>query len=140
LNEGVTSLIVASRLAILTISLVTLAKWFPRNQLSLVYGFWITNEGLAQFINMRIKRDENLYIISGSLMVALSFVLLRYYRVDPIDAGLILNEQAINVTSQYSDEVRSQLSVSEFVNELRTDPKRADIYRTQFAGSNSIKV
>ena len=130
----------ASRLAILTISLVTLAKWFPRNQLSLVYGFWITNEGLAQFINMRIKRDENLYIISGSLMVALSFVLLRYYRVDPIDAGLILNEQAINVTSQYSDEVRSQLSVSEFVNELRTDPKRADIYLTQFAGSNSIKV
>ena len=115
MNEGVTSLIVASRLAILTISLVTLAKWFPRNQLSLVYGFWITNEGLAQFINMRIKRDENLYIISGSLMVALSFVLLRYYRVDPIDAGLILNEQAINVTSQYSDEVRSQLSVSEFV-------------------------
>lgn len=79
---------------------------------------------------MRIKRDENLYIISGSLMVALSFVMLRYYRVDPIDAGLILNEQAINVTSQYSDEVRSQLSMSEFVNELRTDPKWADLYRT----------
>ena len=79
---------------------------------------------------MRIKRDENLYIISGSLMVALSFVMLRYYRVDPIDAGLILNEQAINVTSQYSDEVRSQLSMSEFVNDLRTDPKRADLYRT----------
>ena len=31
LSEGVTSLIVASRLAILTISLVALAKWFPRS-------------------------------------------------------------------------------------------------------------
>lgn len=62
-------------------------------------------------------------------MVGLSFALLRYYRVDPIDAGLILNEQAINVTSQYSDEVRNQLSMNEFVNELRRDPKRADLYR-----------
>ena len=64
---------------------------------------------------MNIKQDEILYIISGSLMVIISFVVMRYYRVDPIDAGLILNEQAINVTSQYSDEVRDKLAMSEFV-------------------------
>ena len=110
--------------------MVSLAKWFPRNQLSLVFGFWITNEGIAQLINMNITKDEYLYIISGSLMVSLSFVLLRYYRIDPIDAGLILNEQAINLTSQYSDELRSQLRMSDFVVELRTDPKRVDLYRS----------
>jgi hypothetical protein len=51
LYEGLTSLLVSFRLAILTISLVGLAKWFPRTQLPLVFGFWITNEGLAQVIN-----------------------------------------------------------------------------------------
>jgi len=48
---------------------------------------------------MYTVKDEFLYIVSGSLLVILSYVLLRFYRVDPIDAGLILNEQAINLTS-----------------------------------------
>jgi hypothetical protein len=47
LNEGLTSLLVGMRLAIMTISIVGLAKWFPRNHLSLVFGIWMTNEGIA---------------------------------------------------------------------------------------------
>jgi hypothetical protein len=44
-------------------------------------------------------------------MLLLSVILWKYYRIDPIDTGLILNEQAINLTAQYSDEVRSKLSI-----------------------------
>ncbi len=46
-----------------------------------------------------MRRDEYLYVISGILMVMLSVLFLRFYRIDPNDWGLIINEQAINLTS-----------------------------------------
>ena len=49
--------------------------------------------------NVIITEDEYLYVVSGILMVILSVLLLMYYRIDPNDWGLIINEQAINLTS-----------------------------------------
>lgn len=51
------------------------------------------------FINSIIIYDEYQYIISGVGMVILSVVMFKHYRIDPIDSDLLLNEQAINMTS-----------------------------------------
>ena len=51
------------------------------------------------FINTMIVYDEYQYIISGVAMVIMSALIFKYYRIDPIDSNLLLNEQAINMTS-----------------------------------------
>ena len=40
-----------------------------------------------------------MYTVSGILLVILAFVLKKHFRIDPIDAGYIVNEQSINLTS-----------------------------------------
>ncbi len=66
----------------------------------------MTNEGLANLVNILVLKDEYLYMSSGLALMMLSYVLIKRYRMDPIDAGVLVNEQAINLTSQYTDEVR----------------------------------
>jgi hypothetical protein len=73
-------------------------------------------------------RREYLYVISGILMVMLSVLFLRYYRIDPNDWGLIINEQAINLTSQFADEVRECVTIEEFVNEVRSNERNRNLY------------
>ena len=51
------------------------------------------------FINRFVVFDEYQYIISGVAMVIMSALMFKYYRIDPIDSDLLLNEQAINMTS-----------------------------------------
>lgn len=75
-----------------------------------MFGLWFVNESIAHMINWSVLKDEYLYIISGLLLIVMAGVLLKYYRLDPIDQGLIINEQAINLTSQYTDEVRDQVT------------------------------
>lgn len=99
LNEWITHILVASRFALFTIFIITLAKWFTRSQLPLVFGLWFLNEGAAFVISMSIKKDEYLYLISGALMIFLSLFFKQYFCIDPIDAGFIINEQAINLTA-----------------------------------------
>jgi len=38
-----------------------------------------------------------------------------FYRLDPIDQNLIINEQAINLTSQYTDNFRTQILLDDFI-------------------------
>jgi hypothetical protein len=44
------------------------------------------------FLNVTIVNDEYQYIISGVGMVIMSVVMFKYYRIDPIDSDLLLNE------------------------------------------------
>lgn len=44
------------------------------------------------FLNVIIVHDEYQYIISGVGMVIMSVVMFKYYRIDPIDSDLLLNE------------------------------------------------
>ena len=60
---------------------------------------WFLNESLSHLISWKVVSDEYLYIISGALIILMSYVLFKHYRIDPIDCGLIINEQAINLTS-----------------------------------------
>ena len=83
---------VTFKFSLTTVFIISLAKWFSRIQLSLVFGLWFTNEALAMFINTMIVSDEYQYIISGVAMVIMSVVMFKYYRIDPIDSDLLLNE------------------------------------------------
>jgi hypothetical protein len=44
------------------------------------------------FLNIVIVSDEYQYIGSGVGMVIMSVVMFKYYRIDPIDSDLLLNE------------------------------------------------
>lgn len=85
LNEAITHLLVSMRFALVTIFIIGLAKWFTRPQLPLVFGLWFVNESIAHLINWSVLKDEYLYVISGIMLILLSYVLLKYYRIDPID-------------------------------------------------------
>jgi len=58
-------------------------------------------------------------VISGVGMVILSVEIFKHYRIDPFDSNLLLNEQAINLTSQFTNEVRDRILVNEFIAEVR---------------------
>jgi len=92
LNDELTAILVSLRYAIMTFCLVGLAKWFNRQQLSLVFGLWLTNEVIAHTINAAVRTDEYLYIISGIGLLLMTYLTLKYYRIDPIDSGLLVNE------------------------------------------------
>jgi hypothetical protein len=44
------------------------------------------------FFNYLIVNDEYQYIVSGVGMVIMSVVMFKYYRIDPIDSDLLINE------------------------------------------------
>jgi hypothetical protein len=92
LNEGITHLLVSMRFSLVTIFIIGLAKWFTRPQLPLVFGLWFVNESIAHLINWSVLKDEYLYITSGAVLILMAPVFYRYYRIDPIDSGLIINE------------------------------------------------
>lgn len=50
-----------------------------------MFGLWFVNESIAHMINWSVLKDEYLYIISGILLIVMAGVLLKYYRLDPID-------------------------------------------------------
>jgi hypothetical protein len=77
---------------------------------------------------MSITKDEYLYVVSGSLMLLMALLFKKYFTLDPIDAGLIINEQAMNLTSQYTDEVREQVTTTKFFEEVRSLDRNAHIY------------
>jgi hypothetical protein len=55
--------------------------------------------------------DEYLYIASGVLIVITSVIMFTKVTVDPIDSGVIIDEQAINLTSQFTNEMRDRITV-----------------------------
>ena len=79
-------------------------------------------------INSCVIRDEYLYIVSGILIVIMTPFLYRFYRIDPIDHDLILHEQALNLTSQYTNEVRDQIKIETFIEEVRSNEANIAFY------------
>ena len=46
-------------------------------------------------------------------------VIHKFYKIDPIDADMIINEQAINLTSQHTDNFRVLVLVDDFFEEMK---------------------
>ena len=63
------------------------------------------------------KRDYVfiLQIVSGSLLIGIALIMKRLIKFDPIDSGYILNEQAIYLSSHYTDEVTDAMSLEIFI-------------------------
>lgn len=74
-----------------------------------------------------LTRDV-LYVISGPLLVVMAFGLKSSFRIDPMDAGLILNQQATHLTSKYTDHQRDQVELAEFIDEVRSCEKNFELY------------
>ncbi len=130
LHEGVAGILVTFKFSLTTIFIIALAKWFSRMHLPLIFvikfpylllvqGLWFTNEAVSMFININFRSDEYWYILSGVGMVILSVVMFKHYTIDPIDSELLINEQAINMTSQFTNEVREEILLDDFLDEVR---------------------
>jgi hypothetical protein len=120
--------IVLLRLAISTIFITGLAKWFSRSYLHLVIGAWFTNEFVAfemyrwlQYYkdNQSIDYKNILIAVSGGLLLVSCYFIYYHYKLDPIDAELIINEQAINLTSQYTNTFRTEIQLENFIQEMK---------------------
>ena len=105
-------------------------------------GLWFVNESISQIIGWGVLQDEYLYVISGVLLVIMAFILHYHFHIDPIDAGLLINEQAINLTSQYTEEVRDQVELNQFFEDVRSNEKNLNLYNMPpniLKGQRSIK-
>lgn len=88
-------------------------------------GLWLTNEAFACMVTFKIGLDPDAYLesfwlllISGILLLLSGTLFLFFYRVDTFDHDLILHEQAIFLTSQYTNDLRHIMYLSDFKKEL----------------------
>jgi hypothetical protein len=107
-------------LGISIIFITGLAKWFSRYHLLIIIGVWLTNEFVAFEIFKNLESAKNeLLTISGVLLCLSSILIYKFYKFDPIDANLLINEQAIYLTTQYTDTFREYVTLEEFLNEMK---------------------
>ena len=52
---------------------------------------------------------------SGVGLLGCAVLVYKFYRLDPIDQELIINEQAINLTSQYTENFRTYFHLDDFI-------------------------
>lgn len=108
------------RLAISVIFVTGLAKWFSRSYLNIILGVWFTNEFVAFEIFKNFNEQKNYLIAVSGLLLCISSVLIyKFYKFDPIDANLLINEQAINLTTQYTDTFREYVTLEDFIQEVK---------------------
>lgn len=55
------------------------------------------------------------------LLVSAIAIYKGFYKLDPIDAELIINEQAINLTSQYTETFRTYVGLDDFIQEMKNN-------------------
>jgi hypothetical protein len=101
----------ALRLAILTIFIVDISKWHKRIHIPLIFGIWISNEFVCMILFEKLTDDSNttlrysIVMASGLLFILMALIYYKWFSIDPIDHSLIINEQALNLTSSYTNRV-----------------------------------
>lgn len=103
------------------IFITTLAKWFSRTYLHLIMGAWLTNEFIAFELTKAFFNNKD-YLIAGSgilLTFVCVYLIYALFKHDPIDAGLIVNEQAINLTSTHTDHFRAYIGLEDFLEQMK---------------------
>ena len=84
-------------------------------------GAWFTNEFIAFEISRVLKNYKNSLIgVSGLFLLLAAFGIYHLYKLDPIDAKLIVNEQAINLTSQHTDSFKTYIHLDDFIERMKS--------------------
>ena len=59
---------------------------------------------------MTVETYYILFLLTGVLLLAMGILAIKFLRVDPCEFNLLINEQAINLTSTYTPlNIRSML-------------------------------
>jgi len=83
---------------------------------------WFTNEVIAFGVTYIFKDHKDYFLaVSGVFLVGLAFLLIKIVRFDPIDADMIINEQAINLTSQHTETFRNLVMLEDFKEEMKSN-------------------
>jgi hypothetical protein len=80
---------------------------------------WISNEYFGHLISERLinndKERDLLLMISGGLFALMALLYFKLFKIDPIDSNIIINEQAINLTSKHSPNVQEVILLETFI-------------------------
>ncbi len=89
---------------------------------------WISNEFVAQIIlektDITPRTRDVIIISSGGLFLIMSVFYFMLFKLDPIDHDIIINEQAINLTSRSMGVVSEAVPVKDIVASIEKKQKR----------------
>jgi len=82
------------RIAVLMTSAVVIFNWFSRENCALAMGFLTFHQFLAYFICILTGgADDILKLSACACMLPLIIIICKYFSMDPVDDGIIINEQ-----------------------------------------------
>jgi hypothetical protein len=88
------------RIAVLMTSAVVIFNWFNRENCALAMGFLTFHQFFAYLICILTGGADNyLKYVGCALMIPLIIVICKYFSMDPVDEGIIINEQEIIIKS-----------------------------------------
>lgn len=115
----------ACQLIVLYIYYVTLFNWYPRKMLFMINGIFSISTGLSYLMGLAYKAekildpdhtgDDNddleIYLIVYQSIVIVSSILLavmipfhyKYFQIDPLEIGLVMNESSVVIHSEFPE-------------------------------------
>ena len=126
------ALLLAQSKCVQVVQVIVLSKWFSRQWFPFMISvWWLTNNSIPKFIKDTLTCDENnlqdyqyniecmkaasLYgIYSCILTLFMSCMVLLFYTIDPMDRGLLINEQCFYLTSTHT-ELKKATSLNRFI-------------------------
>ena len=92
---------------------------------------WISNEYFGHLISERLinndKERDLLLMISGGLFALMALLYFKLFKIDPIDSNIIINEQAINLTSKHSPNVQEVILLETFIDTCKVTEEPSQI-------------
>jgi hypothetical protein len=80
---------------------------------------------------------EYIFLPSGFVLLILSVVLWKYFKIDPIDEGLIVNEQSIVLSTQFTNSYRPIMYLEDFLEEIRGTQKQSNYFKQSMGTQDS---
>jgi hypothetical protein len=90
--EGLTEM---TRIVILVASIVAIFNWFSREECAIVCALFFSHTIVAFSMCMAVGNDDILKIASAVLLVPMAFIVHKTFAIDPVDRGIIINEQEL---------------------------------------------
>ena len=127
------------RIAVLMTSAVAIFNWFSRENCALAMGFLTFHVPITYFLCWSADgKDDILKYIGVAAIVPLVFVLYKFFSMDPVDEGKIINEQEIIIKSFLPNfDSQSQESKEDAINFYLSQKLR---FRAKLNGSDETEA
>lgn len=123
------------RIAVLMTSAVAIFNWFNRENCALAMGFLTFHQPITYLLCWTVDGKDNILKYAGvTILIPLIIVLYKFFSMDPVDEGIIINEQEIIIKSFLPNfDSKSQESKEEAINYYVSQKLR---FRAKLNGSD----